>query len=267
MTTRTLPSRVIPIPGWGARHMLERNFFVYRRLWLIIFSGFFEPVFYLLSIGLGLGALIGDLTLADGTSVSYAAFVAPALLGASAMNGAVYESTFNIFFKLKYEKVYDAVLSTPMKPIDVAIGEISWSLIRGFLYAAGFLTVMAVMGLATSWLALLALPATVLIGFSFAAAGMAATTFMRGWQDFDMVGVVTLPLFLFSATFYPLEVYPPLIQQVTKISPLYHGVELIRGLTLGTLDLGMVGHIAFLVVMGAAAATIASRRIGKLLLP
>jgi len=247
--------------------MLERNFFVYRRLWLIIFSGFFEPVFYLLSIGLGLGALIGDLTLADGTAVSYAAFVAPALLGASAMNGAVYESTFNIFFKLKYEKVYDAVLATPMKPLDVAIGEISWSLIRGFLYAAGFLVVMAVMGLATSWLAILALPATVLIGFSFAAAGMAATTFMRGWQDFDMVGVVTLPLFLFSATFYPLDVYPPLIQQLTKISPLYHGVELIRGLTLGTLDASMLGHIAFLVAMGVVAATIASRRIGKLLLP
>jgi len=247
--------------------MLERNFFVYRRLWLIIFSGFFEPVFYLLSIGLGLGALIGDLTLADGTAVSYAAFVAPALLGASAMNGAVYESTFNIFFKLKYEKVYDAVLATPMKPVDVAIGEISWSLIRGFLYAAGFLVVMAVMGLATSWLAILALPATVLIGFSFAAAGMAATTFMRGWQDFDMVGVVTLPLFLFSATFYPLDVYPPLIQQLTKISPLYHGVELIRGLTLGIPDASMLGHIAFLVAMGIVAAMIASRRIGKLLLP
>jgi len=247
--------------------MLERNFFVYRRLWLIIFSGFFEPVFYLLSIGLGLGALIGDLTLADGTAVSYAAFVAPALLGASAMNGAVYESTFNIFFKLKYEKVYDAVLATPMKPLDVAIGEISWSLIRGFLYAAGFLVVMAVMGLATSWLAILALPATVLIGFSFAAAGMAATTFMRGWQDFDMVGVVTLPLFLFSATFYPLDVYPPLIQQLTKISPLYHGVELIRGLTLGIPDASMLGHIAFLVAMGIVAAMIASRRIGKLLLP
>ncbi len=267
MTTRILPLRVTPIPGWGARHMLERNFLVYRRLWLVIFSGFFEPVFYLFSIGIGLGALVGDLSLPDGRAISYAAFVAPALLGASAMNGAVYESTFNIFFKLKYEKVYDAVLATPMKPVDVAIGEIAWSLIRGFLYAAGFLAVMAFMGLATSPLALLALPATVLIGFSFAAAGMAATTFMRGWQDFDMVGVVTLPLFLFSATFYPLDVYPPIIQQLTKISPLYHGVELIRGLTLGNLDAGMFGHIAFLVTMGAVAATIASRRIGKLLLP
>jgi lipooligosaccharide transport system permease protein len=182
------------------------------------------------------------------------------------MNGAVYESTFNIFFKLKYGKVYDAILSTPMQPRDIAIGEITWSLIRGALYATGFIVVMAASGLVESWWGVLALPAALLIGLAFGAVGMSATTFMSSWQDFDLVQLVTLPLFLFSATFYPLEVYPPLIQQVTRISPLYHGVELIRGLTVGTIDWTLAGHAAFLVAMGAAGILIASRRLEKLLL-
>jgi lipooligosaccharide transport system permease protein len=253
-------------PSRRARHLIERNLLVYRRIWVVILSGFFEPVFYLLSIGIGVGALVGDLDLPDGRTVSYAAFVAPALLASSAMNGAVFESTFNIFFKLKWGKTYDAILATPMQPGDIALGEITWSLFRGALYAAGFLTVMVAMGLMQSWWGLLALPATILIGFAFGAVGMAATTFMKGWQDFDLVSLVTLPLFLFSATFYPLDVYPPVLQTLTALSPLYHGVVLIRGLTLGALDWSLLGHAGFLVVMGMAGWLVASRRLGKLLL-
>ncbi len=223
-------------------------------------------MFYLFSIGIGVGALVGDVVLADGSTIPYAAFVAPALLASSAMNGAVYESTFNIFFKLKYGKVYDAILATPMKPVDIAVGEITWSLIRGALYAAGFVVVMAAFGLLESWWGLAALPAALLIGFAFGAVGMAATSFMNSWQDFDLVQMVTLPLFLFSATFYPLDVYPETIQQVTRISPLYHGVELIRGLTLGRFDWSMLGHAGFLIAMGAVGVLVASRRLEKLLL-
>ena len=175
---------------------------------MIIFSGFFEPLFYLFSIGVGLGGLVGEVVGPGGNTVKYAAFVAPALLGSSAMNGAIYESTFNIFFKLKYGKIYDAVLATPMQPADIAVGEITWSLMRGAIYATGFLVVMAAMGYMPSWWGILALPAATLIGFAFGACGMAVTTFMRSWQDFDLVGLVTLPLFLFSGTFYPLSVYP-----------------------------------------------------------
>jgi lipooligosaccharide transport system permease protein len=253
-------------PSRRAARLLERNLLVYRRVWVLILSGFFEPVFYLFSIGLGVGALVGDIELADGRTVGYAAFVAPALLASSAMNGAVFESTFNIFFKLKWGKTYDAMLATPMQPGDIALGEIAWSLFRGALYAAGFMVVMAAMGLMESWWGVLALPATTLIGFAFGAVGMAATTFMKGWQDFDLVQLVTLPLFLFSATFYPLEIYPPLLQRLTLMSPLYHGVALIRGLTLGDLGWSMLGHAGFLVVMGAIGWSIASRRLGKLLL-
>ena len=189
-----------------------------------------------------------------------------ALLASSAMNGAVFESTINIFFKLKYGKIYDAVLATPMRPVDIAVGEITWSLIRGGLYAVGFVMVMIGFGLVESIWAIMAIPAALLIGFAFAAVGMAATSFMRSWQDFDVVNLITLPLFLFSATFYPLDVYPPLLQNLTRVSPLYHGVELIRGFTLGVLDITMIGHAGFLLGMGAAGALVASRRLERLLL-
>ncbi len=264
----TLTVRVVPPlrPGRHAGRLLERNLLVYRHAWMIIFSGFFEPLFYLFSIGVGIGSLVGEVTGPGGTPVKYAAFVAPALLGSSAMNGAIYESTFNIFFKLKYAKIYDAVLATPMQPADIAVGEITWSLIRGALYAAGFLIVMAAMGLMPSWWGILALPASTLIGFAFGACGMAATTYLRSWQDFDLIGLVTLPLFLFSGTFYPLSVYPTVFQVITRFSPLYHSVEIIRSLTLGAFDWSLAGHIAFLLAMGGVGVAIASRRLGKLLL-
>lgn len=269
MTSHTLLARIAPpaILGAGkARHLIERNILVYRRAWVIVFSGFFEPVFYLFAVGVGIGQLVGDVTTGAGGPVSYAEFVAPALLASSAMNGAVFESTMNIFFKLKFAKTYDGMLATPLGPTDIAVGEIGWSLIRGAIYAVAFLIVMLVMGLMPSLWGLLALPAALLIGFAFAAVGMATTTFMRSWQDFDMVTMVTLPLFLFSATFYPLDVYPEWLQKVAWLSPLYQGVDLIRSLTLGTLEWSLLGNVAFLLVMGAIGLTVAARRISALLL-
>jgi len=269
VTSRTLTRRIlppIPLGGRNATRVIERNLLVYRRTWMVVFSGFFEPVFYLFAIGVGIGQLVGDVSTGTGAPVSYAEFVAPGLLAASAMNGAVFESTMNIFFKLKYGRIYDAMLATPLAPGDVAIGEIGWSQLRGGLYATGFLIVMLVGGLMPSLSGLLALPAALIIGFGFAGVGMAVTTFMRSWQDFDMVTLVTLPLFLFSATFYPLAVYPGWLQAVARFSPLYHGVDLIRGLTLGNFDWSLVGHTAFLLAMGFTGLAIASRRVEKLLL-
>jgi lipooligosaccharide transport system permease protein len=269
MTGRTLAARVVPPPlvvGGGAARLLERNLMVYRRYWIVILSGFFEPIFYLFSIGVGMGALIGDVIGPGGAPIDYTTFAAPALLAASAMNGAIFESTINIFFKLKYGKIYDAILATPMRAIDIAVGEIIWSLGRGVIYSAAFLLVMAVMGLIETPWAILALPAAVLIGFAFAACGMAATTFMKSWQDFDMVNLVVLPLFLFSATFFPLSRYPDWFEPFVQLSPLYHGVELIRALTLGVFTASLVAHIGYLVVMGALGSIVASRRLEKLLL-
>jgi lipooligosaccharide transport system permease protein len=266
--TVTAPTRITP-PGrmtpMRAQRIWERNLLVYRRLWSIIISGLFEPIFYLFSFGVGLGALVGEVTGPGGEPVSYIAFVAPALMAAAAMNGTVTETTFNIFFKLHFGNTYEGILTTPMAPRDIAIGEIGWALFRGAFYSTVFVVVMAFMGLTESWWAIAAVPGAVLIGFAFGAAGLAATTFMRSWQDFDLVQMVTLPMFLFSATFYPLDVYPPFLQQVARLSPLYHGTELLRGFTLGVIDWSMLGHTAFLLGMGLIGGVIASRRLNGLL--
>jgi lipooligosaccharide transport system permease protein len=250
--------------------LVERNLLVYRRSFLVIFSGFFEPLFYLFSMGFGVGALIGDVPLGDGRSVPYAVFVAPALLASSAMNGAIYETSNNFFYKLKYAKVYEAVIATPMSLLDIALGEIAWALLRGGLYVVGFLAVIGVMGLGgvglvTSPLGLLAFPAALLIGFTFAAMGMAATTFVRKWQDFDYMQMAIMPMFLFSGTFYPISAYPPAIQVVVQATPLYRGVHLIRALTTGTPDASLLVDVAYLLGIGFIGLAIVSRRLSRLL--
>jgi lipooligosaccharide transport system permease protein len=249
-----------------SRALLLRSATASRRAWLAFVSGFFEPVFYLIAMGQGLGSMVGTLPGPDGSPISYAAFIAPGLLAASAMNGAVFDSTFNVFFKLKYGRIYDAMLATPLGPVDIALGEISWALIRGGIYSVGFLTVMAGFGLLVSPWALLALPAALLVAFAFSAVGMAATSFMRSWQDFDLVTLVILPMFLFSTTFYPLSVYPRWLQIVVECLPLFHAVELMRGLTTGAVHLGMLGHTAYFLVMIVIGVVVAARRLDALLL-
>ncbi|MFD1145768.1 ABC transporter permease [Saccharothrix hoggarensis] len=259
--------RIVP-PGLyaGRSHVLvERAYLVSRRAWMSVVSGFFEPLFFLLSLGFGFGQLVATVQ-GPGGPMDYAAFVAPALLAASAMNGAVFEATFNLFFKFKYAKVYDAVLATPMGPVDIAVGEATWCLIRGGLYSGGFLVVMLGFGLIDSPWALLALPVCLLVALAFAAVGMAAATFMRSWQDFDLVQLAVMPLFLFSTTFYPLSVYPAWLQAVVQWTPLYHAIELMRGLTTGHVGWSAFGHVAYFVVMAAIGVVVAARRLGKLLL-
>jgi lipooligosaccharide transport system permease protein len=266
--TTTRSSSVTQVLPFGSRHsvhILERNRFIFRRGWMVIFSGFFEPVFFLLGIGFGLGSLIGTVTGPDGTQIPYAVFVAPALLATAAMNGAVYDST-NMFFRLRYEKAYDGMLATPLNVGDIALGEVIWALGRGSLYGLGFLVVMFVFGLVPSAWGLLALPASMLIGFATAAAGLAATTFMRSWQDLDLLFVVTLPLFLFSGTFFPITTYPEPLRIVVELSPLYRGVDLVRSLTTGNVGWVQLLDVVYLLVMGLIFVRVASRRLGKMLL-
>jgi lipooligosaccharide transport system permease protein len=259
LTARLFPARALA--GSRAHRLIERNVLVYRHGWLVLVSGFFEPVFYLLGIGYGLGTLVGDVG-----DIPYAAFVAPGLMATAAMNGALFESTFNLFFKLRYAKTYDAILSTPMRPPDVAVGEVGWALIRGGVYAFAFLLVMALLGLVLSPWGILALPGAMLIGLAAASIGTAATTFMRKWQDFDLVTVVTLPLFLFSGTFFPLSVYPPWLALLIEFTPLYRGVHLLRSLTTGEVGPLVLVDIGYLVVLGLIGTAITSRRLARLLL-
>ena len=209
----------------ATRVLLLRNYLSYKSAWLVFLTGFLEPVFYLFSIGVGVGKLIDSFEV-NGHSIPYAEFVAPGMLAASAMNGAILDSTFNMFFKLKFQKLFDQMLATPMTTTNIAVGELSWCLLRSGLYSAGFLVVMVAMGLTNSWLTVLALPASLLIGFAGAAVGMALTSFMRTWQDFEFITLATMPMFLFSATFFPLSTYPDALQTIVRWTPLYQGVVL-----------------------------------------
>lgn len=246
------------------QRMVGRNLVAYRRQWLILFSGFFEPLFYLLSMRVGLGDLIGSVDV-GGRALRYDEFVAPALMAASAMNGAIYDSTANVFHKLKWARIYDGALATPMSAGDVSVGEISWALIRGQIYAVGFLAVMWALGLVGSPWVVLALPCCALIGLAFASIGFVVTTYARNFSDFEFVQTATMPMFLFSATFFPLSSYGRW-SWLAQLSPLYHGVALVRSANAGVLTMSGVGHVAVLLGVAAVAISIAARRLGGLLL-
>lgn len=264
-----LSLRVTTLLGLGSRrsvHILERNAMVYRRTWLILFSGFFEPLFFLVAMGFGLGNLVGTVSGPGGHQLPYAIFVAPALLGTSAMNGAVTEGAWNFFWKFREDRVFETMLSTPLSPNDVALGELGWALVRGGLYSVGFVAIMAILGLVPSATAVLALPAALLVGFAFGGAAMAAATFMRTWQDLELVSLATVPMLLFSGTFYPVEAYPDQVRWLVMLTPLYQGVDLLRQLTTGAVDAGILVHVAYLAGLGLLGLSIVGRRVGRLLL-
>ncbi len=260
--------RIIPLFAWRTRswRLVERNAVAYRRQWYLFVTSFAEPLLFLLSIGIGVGRLVGDLHVGN-QLVPYRSFVAPGLLAAAAMNGAVLDTTFNFFVKYKYAHTYDAVIATPVGPRDIARGEVTWALLRGSVYAAGFLLTMVAFGDVSSWWAVFAVPAAVLMGFGFAGAGLASTTYMRSFVDFDFVNLAIIPMFLFSATFFPLSRYPAGLQAVIRLTPLYQGVVLERGLVLGELRWTLLVHACYFAVMGAIGVSVAGRRIGRLLQP
>jgi lipooligosaccharide transport system permease protein len=260
-------SAALPSPRRASR-MVQRNLLVYKHTWMVIFSGFFEPLFYLLGIGIGVGSMVPPI---DG--VSYAAFVAPGLLASSCLNGAISDGFFNIFFKLHFQKTYDGILSTPMRVPDVAFGEMLWALTRGALYAAAFLFVLLILGettgrpmLLSPWAAL-AWPAAVLSATSFSAMAVCLTTVVRKVQDFDMVvGLLVMPMFLFSGIFVPIAQFPVVVQWMMRATPLYHGVSMLRQLTTGTPDATIFGHVAYLVIAGVMAFVLAMHRLERALI-
>ena len=268
MTFAELPLRILPPQVLAARRphrMLERQWIVNRSGggWTILLSGFFEPLFYLLSIRVGFGGLVGDVQ-DGGRAIPYAEFVASALFAASAMNGSIYEAT-NIFFKLKYDKVYDAALATPLTSGDVALGEMLYATIRGSLYSVAFLVTMWALGMTSSVWAIALLPLGTLIAFAFSAVATAGVTYMRSHADFEYVPSIMLPMFLFSGTFYPVSSYGDW-GWVAQLSPLYHGVVVARGLNLGEWSWSYIPHLGVLVVMALCGLAVTARRIDTILL-
>lgn len=253
---------------WRSRRLVERNILVYRHQWIIIVSGAFEPIIYLVAIGLGLGAIIETVPLANGQVVAYAAFVAPALVATAAMNGAVFETIFNVFFKLNYAKTYDGVLATPMGITEIALGELLWALMRAALYAVAMFVIMLVMGLILSPWGVLMIPSALLVAAAFAAAGLAGTSYLRSVNDFDVpMGLIVMPMFLFSGTFFPIEgVLPDWLVTIIWFTPLYHGINLIRGLSTGILGIGQVWDLLYLVAFFGVCLWIAMRQIERKLI-
>jgi lipooligosaccharide transport system permease protein len=250
-----------------SRVVLERGFYALKSsTWMVVLSGFVEPVFYLLAFGYGIGQFIDGTTDGAGNPVTYAQFIAPALLATSAMNGAIYDSTWNVFFKMHFGKLYNSMLSTSLGTLDVALGEIGWALLRGLAYAIGFMAVVTPMGLVTSGWGVLAIPASVLIAFGFASVGMGVTSYLKSHQQMQWIQLVMLPMFLFSGTFFPLSIYPEPIQWLIQALPLWQAIELIRGLTLGVMNLAMLGHVLYFVVMIIAGLYFTTRRLTALFL-
>jgi lipooligosaccharide transport system permease protein len=247
--------------------MVQRSLVVYKHTWMVILTGFFEPLFYLLSLGIGLGAMVPDL---DG--ISYRAFVVPGLLASSCMNGALTDGFFNIFFKLHFQKTYDGILATPMRVPDIAFGEMLWAVTRGSLYACAFLVVVLALGettgsrmLLSPW-AWLAWPAAVLVCVSFSSITLFLSSVAKKIQDFDLVmGLFIMPMFLFSGIFVPITQFPRPVQWIVQAMPLYHGTALLRQLTTGRVSPGIAVHIVYLVVVGAAAFALAMTRLERTL--
>jgi len=259
------PKRWANIYAGRARVLFERSFRVVKTSsWPVVLSGFVEPVFYLVAFGSGVGPLIGDVSDGYGHMVSYSVYIAPALLATSAMNGAFYDSTWNVFFKMHYGKTYQAMMATSIGPLDVALGEIGWALLRGLVYAIGFMTIVASMGLVPSLWGILAIPAAVLIAFGFASVGMAITSYLKSFQQMDWVTFWLLPMFLFSGTFYPVSVYPDWITNIVRALPLWQAADLVRCLMLGNISMTLLWHVLYFSVMIAVGLSVATRRLARL---
>lgn len=225
----------------------RRNAAMYRRTWwLNILPNFFEPVLYLAAIGIGVGGYIGQM---GGTS--YMQFLAPGLLCVAAMNGASFEVTYNIYVRLMFEKSYDAMLTTPIEPDDVLVGEVLWAITRSCIYGGCFFAVIALWGLVPRSAAWLALPIIPLTGLLFAALGVAFTLRIPNIDLFSFYFTLFLtPLFLFSDIFFPLkERLSGGWLWVAEALPLLHPVRLARAAFAGQVSLVLLWDLAYLAAL------------------
>jgi lipooligosaccharide transport system permease protein len=253
--------------GWTlqrAGSLVARNALIYRRSLTPVLSSVVEPVLYLLSIGFGVGTLVGKV---PGVDVRYAGFVAPAILATTAMNAAFNQTSFAVFTRMKTERGYDAVVPTPLSVADIALGEVMSAVIGGLLPCVGFVMVMVALGLVVSPGIVLAIPGALLVGYAFGAAGLAVTTYLRDFSDFQLIQLVMLPMFLFATTFYPLSVYPGWARPVVEILPLYQSIQLLREPALGTFHWDLAVAVLYLAAFGSLALALATRRLTRQLLP
>lgn len=243
----------------GALRLVQRNAIVYRRVWRgSLFSSFLQPALFLTAMGVGLGSLIdrGGAALPGG--VAFLPFLAPGLLAAACMQTATFESSYPIAARMVWHRNYDAVVATPIRIVDIVIGELAWIAMRLCAVASAFTLVIAGFGVARSPLAIIAIPAAVLTGLAFAAPIAAfAATLTSGGNFNTLFRFVITPLFLFSGVFFPISQLPGWLQWLAWCTPLFHGVALTRGVMLNTLEspawLVHAGYLAAMVAGGILA--------------
>jgi len=243
-----------------AAYLVHRNALVYRRVWRgSAFSSFIQPILFLFAIGMGVGGMMGSAHSLPG-GVSYAQFLAPGLLAAAAMQQAGFESSYPVLGKMTWFRNYEAITATPMGVHDLVIGELSWLALRLSSIATAFMIVMTVFDIPRSPLVLLTLPVVVLTGIAFAAPIMAYAATRKNSATFNvMFRFVLTPLFMFSGVFFPVSALPTALQRVAWGTPLFHGVELIRGLTLAAVPPTWPYHLGYLVCLAAVGIALAFR--------
>jgi lipooligosaccharide transport system permease protein len=240
---------------------IERNF-AYRRRWMAIGTGVFEPLSYLLAFGFVLGAFIDPVETPAGP-VAYRDFVLPAMVAVAVANGGVYGATA-VFGRLQFDTVYQGMLVSPLGPRDIAGGELLYATFRGVFHGVLLLAAGLLLGIAPVRLA--ALPAIVLIAYAFAGVALAVTTCLKSYQELALIEVVLFGLVLTSGTFFPLSIVPQPAQFLLGLTPLWHAVELIRGILAGAGPGAATLHVVYLLVLGTAGAVFAVRRVDAMFL-
>jgi lipooligosaccharide transport system permease protein len=255
-----------------AVHVFEHRWLTYRRTFRAsVFSSFFSPVLFLAAMGLGLGTYVDSGDAAALGGVTYLQFLAPGLLAATAMQSAAFESTFPIMSGILWSKVFHAMAATPLSVRDIAVGNLLWIAARLLMISTVFTIVIVAFGAAAAPTIVLAIPAAVLTGLAFAAPIAAFATTQYNPNKFNAIfrfGI--MPLFLFSGTFYPVDSMPQALQVVAWLTPLYHGVELTRALSLGTVaadPLAAVIDVAYLSIMFAVGTVFLFRLLEKRMVP
>jgi lipooligosaccharide transport system permease protein len=236
--------------------------FQYGRTWRgSVISTVLFPVLFLASMGVGLGTLVDSSSSGGVEGHSYLVFLAPGLLAATAMQTGVGESTYPVMGAIKWVKTYHAMLATPLGVLDVLLGHLLYIAARILFGSVVFLAVMVLFGAVESPLGLLVLPAAVLTGMAFSAPVVAFAAVNDNDAGFAvLLRFVITPLFLFGGVFYPISQLPLVLELLAYLTPLWHGVALARGLSLGTVSAGAAaGHVLYLTAWIVVGTWVAAR--------
>jgi lipooligosaccharide transport system permease protein len=238
----------------------QREVSVYKYVYKsTIVSNLFDPLIYLLALGFGLGAYVTRIA-----GLSYIQFIAPGLIASSIMTAASFETTYNTFVRIHFDRVYEAMMATPVTVEDIVVGEMLWAMTRSTIYASVMLCVVAALGLVRSWLALLVPLMGAVGGLMFAIIGLTYTSFLKSIDQMNFYFTLFItPLFLFSGVFYPLDALPQTVQEIALLSPLYHLVSIIRPLVLGTLGMEPLFHLLWIAVFIAVFAVVPVNLLNK----